>query len=1231
MAMNLATQTVLGDETRGPAAATPAPPPPLEEIARHFPNFDLLECLGRGGMGVVYKARQKSLNRLVALKILAPERGQDPAFAERFSREAQALARLNHPNIVTVYDFGVTDGLFYLLMEFVDGVNLRQLLEASRLSSREALAIVPQICDALQYAHDHGIVHRDIKPENLLMDRQGRVKVADFGLAKLVGREDSAGGTELAAGVLASSLTEAGKVMGTPSYMAPEQQAHPAEVDHRADIYALGVVFYQMLTGELPGQRLEPPSKRVLIDVRLDEVVLRALEKEPDRRYQQASQVKSDVETIALGPEPSTPAQGGLASRMRRTLRRATEVIAARVTGRRRRFVLGATGVLLVAALALLLVQAQHRPARSSRTTAYEKAVASGPDLSVLAGPNRFRVRSVLRNDQDGKLHLEDGRGLPLNTMDLAGNPQLVRQSQWLDLVNLSFGVETSDPHPHRRYDIIEARVFDHRTRQMLGLGQDRWGVGWEMQQDGVLQIRAAGRPLPDSLDVWFRAASHERSDRRLYLPPQSGASTNLGDGHLTVREVRDGQWGYHQSNHQISWFEKPMQRQGATVVLEWSGAWSLGRQQVCVTDTARGGQRVFAPGAPHFVDFSRRGSPFQTIPQVIHFDVPLARIGSLELRPFGGRYTFFFSGVKLPTRTGRALAAPPAITVPVETEEVEGELPDLEPARLRFSLFRGRTETASSLLLENSQLDRTRYLAWLGPVQRTNECFTLLYRLEGLGPAPVEVTVLDRAGRQIDTPGLGRSGFQSSQAAWATAGLFCYSLPLDRVGSLRLQVGRGSDGRPSGAPPSAASFGPVQEGVLNDLDDRHGHEALHLRTGRRSSIPPVAQANRAAFDAWLTTNQVDLLVDFARNQWALLTLGLKLADLPDEQFDHATPEALAQALRSGTALVRRERAGQTFYLLPTNAAPPFTFAFQTRDQVQGLLQITGFADQPRDLRLRYKLVRPAGTLTSPAEAVARPLGNDDPQGPGAFELRPGPLAPPAVALQVGPAHGHQDEFRRQLLESTPVRTYGYTLQDLRFAADDQNALVVFAHPDPKSRPRWEFTLAADPFGRYRGTSIQPFYTPGTANTPPVAITITLPAPVPPASAPAGTGPAYGHQAEFRQQILESTPVRTHGYTLEDLRFSSDYQNALVVFVHTNSQTRPKWEFILKADPFGRYRGTTMQPFYTPGTANTPPVAITVTLPAPVPQNAVPSPLTSNAASPLPLSNSIEPPGATSP
>ncbi len=273
------------------AAATIPPPRTsnayLENLARQFPQLEILELLGQGGMGVVYKARQRHLNRIVAVKILPPSAGDDPAFAERFTREAQALAQLNHPNIVQVYDFGRTDNFFYFVMEYVDGVNLRALIRDGKLQPEQALRIVPQICEALQFAHDEGIVHRDIKPENILIDKKGRVKIADFGLAKLLGRAPE----EL-------SLTGTGQLMGTLGYMAPEQLRQAHTVDHRADIYSLGVVFYEMLTGKLPIGRFDLPSKQVHVDVRLDEIVLRSLESEPDRRYQHVSEIKDQVDML---------------------------------------------------------------------------------------------------------------------------------------------------------------------------------------------------------------------------------------------------------------------------------------------------------------------------------------------------------------------------------------------------------------------------------------------------------------------------------------------------------------------------------------------------------------------------------------------------------------------------------------------------------------------------------------------------------------------------------------------------------------------------------------------------------------------------------------------------------------------------------------------------------------------------------------------------------------------
>ncbi|MEM8953512.1 MAG: protein kinase, partial [Verrucomicrobiota bacterium] len=347
-----------------PSNRTPTPtqisggafvPPTVEELQAALPAYEVLEILGAGGMGAVYKARQINLDRLVAIKVLPSHLGADYSFAERFKREAQAMAKMQHPRIVAAHDFGQAElasiggvaapegesKLLYIVMEYVEGTDLDQLIKTSKLKPDQILAIVTQICDALQYAHDKGIVHRDIKPANIMLDVDGMVKVADFGLAKITGSDAAQ-----------SQLTMTNMAMGTPDYVAPEQLELGAEPDHRADIFALGVMLYQMLTGQIPRGMFRLPSEQEPnLDPRLDHVVATAMQTNPGERYQQVTQLWTDVDTIRTTPLPMEQAetQAPPAAKMIPAKKKKPALIWA------------ASGLLIVAAIAVLTIVANRQ------------------------------------------------------------------------------------------------------------------------------------------------------------------------------------------------------------------------------------------------------------------------------------------------------------------------------------------------------------------------------------------------------------------------------------------------------------------------------------------------------------------------------------------------------------------------------------------------------------------------------------------------------------------------------------------------------------------------------------------------------------------------------------------------------------------------------------------------------------------------------------------------------
>lgn len=290
-------------------------PPTPERLAQLLPQYHIEALIGRGGMGAVYKGTQKALERPVAIKILPPEvDDEDASYTERFKNEAKIMARLEHPAIVPVYDFGETsEGQLYFVMGFINGTDIHQMIQSQgRLPPEHALAITAHVCDALGYAHQHGIIHRDIKPSNILINMEGQVKVADFGLAKAHDTSQSSG------------LTKTGLAMGTPDYVAPETLSIGMVPDGRADLYAVGVMLYQMLTGQVPRGAFDLPSKLSGCDPRFDSIVIKAMKYDREDRYPTATDLRRDLDVILTAPRVQSGGQSSAAIPMQTVAQKPT-------------------------------------------------------------------------------------------------------------------------------------------------------------------------------------------------------------------------------------------------------------------------------------------------------------------------------------------------------------------------------------------------------------------------------------------------------------------------------------------------------------------------------------------------------------------------------------------------------------------------------------------------------------------------------------------------------------------------------------------------------------------------------------------------------------------------------------------------------------------------------------------------------------------------------------------
>ena len=488
--------------------------PTLAEIASAFPELEVLGHLGTGGMGCVYRVRERDSGRISALKVLPRELATDPAFVERFEREARTLSRLRHPHIVGVHGFGQAGGFCFLLMEFVDGANLRQALRSGRFTPQQALALIPPICEALQAAHSQGVLHRDIKPENLLLDAEGRVKIADFGIAKLLEGPGASAGE-------AYTLTRTGARIGTPHYMAPEQVETPDQVDHRADIYSLGVVFYELLTGELPLGRFPAPSIKAGLDARVDDIVFRALAKERELRQQTADQMKAEVEGL-----------GGTESEERD--KPAKRVSIWRRFGPWTRFrVAGAVAVALLAAWALLTVTVRFLQQNKSQA-------------DRIAGVNRLKHIGLA-------FKTIEFDGLISNLNTLTGQPVVIFGPELTDtspdsiLAVAPGGSDLKNPTVLFADGSVE-QLSEARFQERLSRASPSYRAAWEhFQRLEIFDLMTDPRTGKPYLFFLATSGTNPSPDEMIAVSPPDpdtqGRSVLLGDGsvqQLSKAQFRD-------------------------------------------------------------------------------------------------------------------------------------------------------------------------------------------------------------------------------------------------------------------------------------------------------------------------------------------------------------------------------------------------------------------------------------------------------------------------------------------------------------------------------------------------------------------------------------------------------------------------------------------------------------------------------------------------------------------
>jgi serine/threonine protein kinase len=1022
-------------------------PPSVAELAPLFPQLEILELIGKGGMGAVYKARQKQLDRVVALKILPPGIGDDPAFAERFAREAKALAKLNHPGIVTLYEFGssrreeaqtqkseagdqtaeegqslitsaATEKLYFFLMEFVDGVNLRQLLLNGRVSPHEALAIVPQICDALQFAHDQGIVHRDIKPENILLDRRGRVKVADFGLAKIVGNVAQTSSAAGSGGAPAASsedtergrsanpqagkpapqadLTDAGRVMGTPQYMSPEQIHAPGEVDHRADIYALGVVFYQMLTGELPGKKIEPPSKKVSIDVRLDDVVLRALEKKPELRYQQVSDVKTMVETIA-----ATPNSGRGRGDESQTKKSETSSHFSRTA------IVGTCLCLPFVLLALALTATAFFSRETQPNVMAQLVWGIAPFLLLLGLPGALGATilgwlavSQIRRSA-GKLH-----GLWLAVFDGLLFPLLVVDGAiawlWLVLAKL-FARQVLGLQ-----DSLFLDVWDLTIWVSLALASAAWVDWliirrvWRAVNNGSAGVPPAGPGVAPGLasdkSAHKSSDAHELcliSEARATLRKVGGSVRRIFLGvSLSMVVLLLGLISYalylhvhknHETQHPMIGrvvtsppFVARLNQAKVELVAVGNQPWL---NTVCwlpdgtlstkpfPNDMTYGKIEAWA----HNMDMEKVAFRIRNRSSNGPISIPVCRINRESGVLCEGSSVIQPSGPRSPDTTYITLIARPtnAMTMNVSLGVANGAWETATTLEHKSNAFGSAAAEGEWSASYNAVVGRGE-VAVNCNYPKTADWVTRMVAVDQDG----KTTVVPENSSQAEALQLGGillvssnefahiEEFQLQKRKYQWVEFRNVSLQPGYKTTVTVKDAGGENQTAPIAPAAVPSlaFGPVWERVLTGDPSQPPPTLLRLSDGALVLPPadPTDLSSKAVVDWWQNTKP-DFLAMVMENRLMLMTLeqaGAKVTGLSSDKWETASAKNIADALQSDSTLQAVSGGGIVSYMLPRPMALPATFAVRSRTGEIGLLQITGFTENPRGVKIRYKLVQ---------------------------------------------------------------------------------------------------------------------------------------------------------------------------------------------------------------------------------------------------------------------------------